>query len=131
MADFDVRDRVRSFGHALNGLSAVVRRQHNARIHAVLTLVAILLALWLGISRLEWCALALAIGMVWVAEAFNTALEALADAAVPGRHPKIAEAKDAAAGAVLVAAVAAAVIGAIVFLPRLLARLAVLLAGAA
>jgi diacylglycerol kinase (ATP) len=115
--------RVRSFGHALNGLRVMLAREHNAWIHAAFTVAAVGLAAALGISRLEWCAVVIVIGLVWAAEAFNTALEALADAAVPEQHPGIAVAKDAAAGAVLVCALAAAVVGGIVFAPRLLALL--------
>jgi diacylglycerol kinase (ATP) len=92
-----VSSRAGSLGNALVGLRDVIRTQHNAWIHAA--------------TRLDWCWLIAAIAAVWVAEAFNTALEALADAAVPEQHPKIRLAKDAAAGAVLVAACAAALIG--------------------
>ena len=121
MSSFSTRDRLRSFAYAWNGLRIVVRGQHNAWIHLTLSVLALGLGFALGISRLEWCVIVVVIGGVWAAEAFNTALESLADAAVPERHPKIAAAKDAAAGAVLVAAIAAAVVGALVFVPRLLA----------
>lgn len=119
--DFSARDRLRSFAYAWNGLRSVIRGQHNAWIHLGLTALAIGLGFVLGISRLEWCAIVIVIGGVWAAEAFNTALEALSDALVPERNPKIGGAKDAAAGAVLVSAIAAAAVGVIVFLPRLLA----------
>ena len=121
MSSFSTRDRLQSFAYAWNGLRIVVRGQHNAWIHLTLSVLALGLGFALGISRLEWCAIVVVIGGVWAAEAFNTALESLADAAVPEQHPKIAAAKDAAAGAVLVAAIAAAVVGALVFVPRLLA----------
>ena len=117
---FSWKDRVKSFGYAADGLLVVLRTQHNARIHAVLSAVAVGLGLALGISRLEWCAIAGVIGLVWAAEALNTALEALADAVMPERNPKVAAAKDAAAGAVLVAAITASVVGLLVFGPRLL-----------
>jgi diacylglycerol kinase (ATP) len=78
----------------------------------------------LGISALEWCLIVVVIGLVWAAEAFNTALEALADAVTLDQHPRVGVAKDAAAGAVLACAVAAAIVGAIVFVPRLLALVA-------
>jgi diacylglycerol kinase (ATP) len=71
------------------------------------------------LSALEWCAVVLAIGAVWTAEAFNTALEALVDLASPENHPLAARAKDVAAGAVLCASISAVVVGAIVFLPKL------------
>ncbi len=118
---FSAKDRVRSFGYAGNGLRLLVSGQHNAWIHATLSVVAIGLGLALRISGLEWCAIVIAIGLVWVAEGFNTALELLSDAVVPERNEEVGQAKDVAAGAVLVAAIAAALLGAIVFLPRLLA----------
>lgn len=121
MSGFDVRDRIRSFRYAANGLRVVVRGEHNAWIHAVMTVAAVALGFLLGITRLEWCAVVIVIGGVWTAEAFNTALELLADAALPERDPRVGAAKDAAAGAVLVAAVAASVVGLLVFGPRLLA----------
>lgn len=118
---FSAKDRVRSFGYAGHGLRLLVTGQHNAWIHALLTVVAIGLGFALEISGLEWCAIVIVIGLVWVAEGLNTAIELLADAALPERNEKIGQAKDVAAGAVLVAAMAAALVGAIVFLPRLLA----------
>ena len=95
------------------------RGQHNARIHLGMTLGVIALGLYFDVSRLEWCALVLAITVVWGAEGLNTALELLADAAVPSRHPLVAKAKDAAAGAVLLAAIGAAVVGLLVLWPHL------------
>ena len=118
---FSAKDRVRSFGYAGKGLRLLVSGQHNAWIHATLTVVAIGLGLALRISSLEWCAIVIAIGLVWVAEGLNTALELLADTVLPERNEKIGQVKDVAAGAVLVAAIASALVGAIVFLPRLLA----------
>ena len=118
---FSAKDRIRSFRHAGNGLRVLVSGQHNAWIHATLTGVAIGLGFALRISGLEWCAIVIVIALVWVAEGCNTALELLADAAVPEQNEKIGQAKDTAAGAVLVAAIAAATVAAIVFLPRLLA----------
>jgi diacylglycerol kinase (ATP) len=115
---FSLRDRARSFGHARSGLLALVREEHNAWIHGVATIVVVVAGLGFGVSRLEWCALVVAIAIVWCAEALNTALEHLADAVVPEPHPQIGRAKDVAAGAVLVCAVGAAVIGLLVFGPH-------------
>ena len=111
--------RARSFAHAAAGLLAVLVTQHNARIHAVATVLVLVLGLFLGVSRLEWCWLIAAIGAVWTAEAINTALESLADAVAPQPHPLVGRAKDAAAGAVLVAALCAAAIGVLVLGPHL------------
>jgi len=97
--------------------------QHNAWIHAVATATVFTLAVWLGLGRLEWVALLLAVAMVWVAEAFNTAIEQLCDRVSPEYDPLIREAKDVAAGGVLIAAAVAALIGFFVFGPPLLAGL--------
>jgi diacylglycerol kinase (ATP) len=76
----------------------------------------------LGLERWEWCVLAGATGLVWVAECLNTALEALADLASPGEHPLAGRAKDIAAGAVLCASATAVIVGCLVFGPKLVAR---------
>jgi diacylglycerol kinase (ATP) len=93
--------------------------QHNARIHLLATVLACGLGLLLGISLLEWCAIVVAIVVVWTAEALNTAFEFLCDVASPEFHPLIQKGKDVAAAAVLVSAVGAAVIGLLVFGPHL------------
>ena len=97
----------------------LIRGQHNARIHLLLTVGVVVLGLYFGVSRLEWCALVMAIAVVWAAEGLNTALELLADAAVPDFHPLIAKAKDVAAGAVLLTAIGAAIVGLLVLWPHL------------
>ena len=117
---FTVSARVHSFGHATRGIWIVLRGQHNAWIHAVATLFVVVLGFGLGVSVGDWCWLVLALTAVWASEAFNTALEHLADAASPGFHPLVRQAKDVAAGAVLISALGAAVIGALVLGPPLL-----------
>ena len=118
-----VAGRARSFANAFAGLREVIRTQQNAWIHAAATLLVVVAGVALDVTRLDWCWLIAAIAAVWVAEAFNTALESLADAAVPEQHPKVRVAKDAAAGAVLVAAIAAALVGALILGRPLLLRL--------
>ena len=100
----------------------MVATQPNAKIHAAATVAVVGLGA-LDLGRIDWCWLVVAIALVWIAEASNTALEALADAAVPEAHPLIRRAKDCGAGAVLVSALAAASIGILVLGPPLLARL--------
>jgi diacylglycerol kinase len=117
---FHIRERWISITHALRGLAHLVAGEPNARIHAVLTTIVLLVALWLDIERFEWLALVLTIAAVWIAEAFNTALELLADAVTPEQHPLIGKAKDLAAAAVLIAAIAAVSVAAFILLPRLL-----------
>jgi diacylglycerol kinase (ATP) len=111
--------RARAFRAALRGLWVLSREAH-CRIHAAASVVVIALGVGLSVSRFEWCVLGLAMGLVWLAEALNTALERLSDAAVPRRDPLVADAKDAAAAGVLLASLASAAVGASVFLPKLL-----------
>lgn len=114
---FEFTGRVRSIRHAVTGILRMVRCQHNAWIHAVATIAVLILAFVLRISAADWCWIILAISIVWTAEALNTAFEFLADAASPEFHPLVRDAKDVAAGAVLLTAVAALVIGGLVFWP--------------
>ena len=120
---FSLRARARSFRYAGAGLRALLVTQHNAWIHAADTLTVVAMGLALRIGAGEWRWLVIAIAMVWSAEAFNTALESLADAATPEHHPLVQRAKDTAAAAVLIAAIGAALIGLLVLGPPLLAAL--------
>jgi diacylglycerol kinase (ATP) len=123
MADeggFSFASRVESFRCAFRGVVTLLVSQHNARIHLLATVCACGLGLWVGISRLEWLAIAVAVAMVWTAEALNTAFEFLCDVASPEFHPLVQKAKDVAAAAVLLSAAGAAAIGLVVFLPHLL-----------
>jgi diacylglycerol kinase len=111
--------RLRSFVYAVQGLAHLVRTQFNARVHLLASVLVCMVGVYVGLSRAEWLWIAVAITLVWSAEAFNTALEQLADALHPKQHPGIGRAKDVAAAAVLIAAVGAAVIGTLVFVPYL------------
>lgn len=94
--------------------------QHNAWLHAGATVLVLALAVVCGLRTWEWVALVLAIVLVWLAEALNTALEFLADVVSPGPHPLIKQAKDVAAAAVLIASAGAAMVGALILGPHLL-----------
>jgi diacylglycerol kinase (ATP) len=113
-----IHGRLRSFGFAYQGIATMLRTQANARLHLLVSGVVVLAGWLLSVSRLEWCALLLAIAAVWVAEGFNTAIEFLTDLASPGVHPLAKHAKDVAAGAVLLAAAGASLVGVIVFAPH-------------
>ena len=115
-----LRRRRRSFGHALRGGRTLVATQPNARIHAAATLAVTALAIALRIERWEWVAVVLAVALVWLAEALNTAVEFLADEVTLEHRERIGRAKDVAAFGVLAAAVGAAAVGVLVFAPRLL-----------
>jgi len=120
---FSIRSRGRSFTFAWRGLRRFAATQHNAWIHTAATLAVIAAAAALRISREDWRWIVLAIAMVWVAEALNTAVEQLGDAISLAPNERIGFAKDVAAGAVLAAAVAAALIGLLTLGPYLLAML--------
>lgn len=115
--------RLRSFGYAIRGVGTMLRSQRNAWIHALATVMVLAAGLALGISVNDWKWLVLAMVSVWGAEALNTALELLADAAKPEFHPLVKQAKDVAAGAVLIAAIGAATVGALIFIPAVVSRL--------
>jgi diacylglycerol kinase (ATP) len=115
--------RIRSVRFALRGIRTMVASQHNAWIHAAATLVVVAAGLTLRLPASSWVLIVLAIGSVWTAEALNTAFEFLTDVASPDFHPLAEKAKDVAAGAVLLAAIGAVVIGALVFWPRIVGLL--------
>ncbi len=117
---FSARERVLSFGYAMRGVGVLLRTQHNAWIHGLATICVVLAGFWLEVSASDWCWLVLAMVLVWTCEGMNTALERLADAALPEFHPLVQEAKDSAAGAVLLAAIGAIVIGLLVLGPPFL-----------
>jgi diacylglycerol kinase (ATP) len=107
--------RVQSFRYAIRGIGAMLRTESNARIHAIATIAAIAVGFAIGISRIEWLAITLSITAVWCAEGFNTAIESICDVASPDYHPKVEQAKDIAAGAVLITAIGAVVVGLLIF----------------
>ena len=119
-----IRSRWHSFGHALRGWSYVLRTQRNASIHVVIAAVVLVLAAWLQLDTVEWAIIVLTMAIVFTAEFLNTAIEAVVDLASPEKHPLAKVGKDVGAGAVLIAAVSAVLIGLLVIWPRLWERLA-------
>ena len=119
MSAFSFRRRLQSFTHAFRGAGTLLRTQHNAWVHCGAAVLVVIAGSGLGISRTEWASLTVAIALVWIAEALNTAIEFLADEISKEHRQGIGKAKDVAAFGVLVAAVTAAVIGCLVFLPHL------------
>jgi diacylglycerol kinase (ATP) len=114
--------RLVSFADAGRGVRALLA-EPNAKVQLGAGLAVIALAFWLGLAARDWALLVSAIGLVLAAEAANTAIEALCDRVAPERHPLVAKAKDVAAGGVLIASLAAAVLGLLVLGPPLWARL--------
>ncbi|XID95371.1 diacylglycerol kinase [Paenibacillaceae bacterium WGS1546] len=109
----------RSFRGALAGIAEAMRSEPHMKFHLAAAAIVALLGAWLKVSRAEWLWLLLAIALVWMAELFNTAVERTVDRISADVHPLSKAAKDAAAGAVLVAALFAAAAGLIVLGPRL------------
>lgn len=117
---FSIRKRLKSFTYAFNGLRVLFREEHNSRIHLFATVCVIVAGVLLKISLLEWVAVAFAVGLVFCGEIFNSAIEDLSDVVCPERDERIGKVKDLAAAAVLVNALTAAVIGLLVFLPKII-----------
>lgn len=118
---FSVRKRLKSFDYAFRGLKFFFLSQHNAWVHSLSVVLVIALGVGLKISTAEWIWVIFAIGLVFVAEIFNTALEELVDLVSPTYHARAGLAKDLAAAAVLFAAIVAATIAAIIFFPKIYA----------
>ncbi len=114
-----LQQRIRSFGHAANGVKLLLLEEPHARLHLLATLLVLSAGWWFELGRADWQVLLLTIALVWLAEGLNTALENLSDAAVPEHHPLIAKAKDVAAGAVLIAAGLAVAMAGLIFFPYL------------
>lgn len=117
-----ILSRIRSFGYAFRGWWHVLCTQQNAWIHAVISTAVIILSLWLELPARDWAVLLLTIAMVWAAEFFNTAIEAVVDLASPVQHPLAEVGKDVGAAAVLIAALASVGVGLLILGPPLWAR---------
>jgi len=109
---------IASFGFASSGLWYALRTQRNARVHAIIGTLAILMGIFLRISAVEFAMIFVAITEVFIAEMFNTVFELCVDLASPAYHPLAKIAKDVAAGAVLLSALLSTIIGLFVFVPH-------------
>ena len=116
---YDFKKQLRSFGYAWQGIRSCAGKEQNLSFHLIAMAAVTLAGFVLGITRTEWTVVILCFGVVIAAELFNTAIERLVDLVSPERHPIAGQVKDIAAGAVLVCAVAAAIIGLIIFIPYL------------
>lgn len=116
---FTFRKRLLSFRYAFNGIRLLISKEHNAWIHCFAAVCVVIAGILLKISKMEWIAVVIVIGAVLAAEAVNSALEAIADFVSPEYSEAIKRTKDLAAGAVLLIAIAAAIVGGIIFFPKL------------
>lgn len=117
---FTVHNRLKSIGYACEGIWRMLRTQHNAWIHLTLTIMVVVAGWFFQIATVEWALLTMAIVSVWVAESLNTAFEFLCDVSSPDFHPLVKYAKDVSAGAVLICAAGAVVIGLLIFVPHVI-----------
>ena len=117
--NFSVVKRMKSFTHAGRGIWLLIKTTHNAWIHSGIFLIAIAGGFYFHISHTDWILLLLAAGFVFSAEAFNTAVEIDIDLTSPQYHPFARDTKDVAARAVLISAIAAFIVGVLIFLPHL------------
>jgi diacylglycerol kinase (ATP) len=113
-----VKNRIWAFGCAMKGVWWFFRHEKNSLIYVLAIPTVIALGFWLEVSKKEWIALSLAMGLVLCAELINTAIEETIDLLHPDQHPQAGRVKDLASGAVWVASLAAAIVGAIVFVPK-------------
>ncbi len=120
---FSLLKRAQSFKHAIRGIVLFIKTTHNAWVHICVMICVVLLGIYFGISHLEWIALIIVGGVVFIAEAINTAIEIDIDLTSPTYHPYARDTKDVAAGAVLIAALVAVIVGLLVFIPYVLAML--------
>jgi len=116
---FNLRHRAESFRYAFNGIKILIRNEHNAWIHLLAAVCAIIAGIFLKISIAEWCLVAVVSGFVFAAEAFNSSIERLSDFVHPEKHEIIKNIKDLSAGAVLISAITAFAVGLLVFAPKI------------
>lgn len=117
---FSFRARVRSFRFAGEGVFFFFRYEHNAWIHLAATIAVVIAGWFFKLAAMEWVAILTAIGMVMVSEVINTSIEKIMDHLSPAKHPAVKVIKDLASAAVLVAAIIAAIIGSIIFIPKII-----------
>lgn len=117
---FSIAQRLKSFAYAFNGLKTLLKEEHNARIHLVAAIIVVIAGVRLKLSSLEWVAIVFAIAFVLIAEIINTSIENIADFISPAKHDQIKKIKDLAAAGVLISALSALIVGAIIFLPKVL-----------
>jgi diacylglycerol kinase (ATP) len=109
---------IQSFGFAFQGIGAVIRKERNFKIHMTMAVMVVLAGIVCRISVTEWCICLILFALVMSLEMVNTSIEAVVDLVTEERKPLAKLAKDTAAGAVLISAILAAIIGLIIFIPK-------------
>ena len=116
-----LKKRLDSFKFAFAGIRDLFKTEPNAWVHLIAAVIAIGLGCYFSITKTEWCFVVFAVAMVFSTEAFNTSIEHLTNLVSPDYNDLAGKTKDTAAAAVLFAAIGAAIIGLIIFLPKILA----------
>ncbi|MBI5053159.1 MAG: diacylglycerol kinase family protein [Chloroflexi bacterium] len=119
--------RLNSFKHAFAGWWHVLKTQPNAKIHALISVAVFIIGLWVELNRYEWALITIMAVIVWMGEFINTALEAIVDLTSPQIHPLAKIGKDVGAAAVLIAAIAAVIVGLLILGPPLLEKVIALI----
>jgi len=114
-----IKSRLHAFSYAFQGWGHVLRNEKNSWIHAVITVLVLIVSFWLRLPTRDWAVLLLAIAIVWAAEFFNTAIENIIDLVSPEKHPLAKASKDVSAAAVLIAALTSILIGLLILGPPL------------
>lgn len=120
MEKFSVEKRIKSFEHAWRGIGIFLRTTHNAWLQVLVFVIVVFAGFYFNISKTEWAIIILTVSAVFVAEAFNTAIEIDIDLTSPDFHPRARDTKDVSAGAVLISSITAIVVGVIIFYPHLM-----------
>ena len=121
-AMIDVLKTIRSFRHAGRGVAGLFRFENNAKVHLLAAVVVVSAGIWLKIDRVDWAIIITQIGLVFAAEAINTALEKLCDLVQPDYHPQVKVIKDVSSGAVLILAITAVIVAILIFTPNIMER---------
>lgn len=120
-SNFSLKNRIFSFKYAIKGLSTLLKEEHNARIHFIIACITIIVGIFCQLVAYEWIIIIIMISFVMAMEAINSAIENLADFISPEYQKLIGKAKDLGAAAVLITSVCAVIVGAIIFLPKIIA----------
>lgn len=115
----NIRKALKSFRYAGVGIYDLFRHENNAKIHLLAAILIVAAGIGFKLSVTEWCIITIQIALVWSAEAFNTAIEKLADTVTTDYHPSIKIVKDVAAAGVLILAISAVIVAGFIFLPKI------------
>jgi len=117
--DSFIVNRIKSVGYAFKGAYLLITTEASIKVQFFIGVVMTIAGFYFELSATEWCIQILVITLIMAAEGINTAIEAIADFIHPEHHPKIGLIKDLAAGAVFIVAIAAVVIGCIIYIPKI------------